>query len=166
MKNLCFFIILVVVIVAAAIGLYLFEKKTNAEGADERQIFEMLKSYTLGFFLLICFNLISFLAIYYLKPSFHFEILFPISIVLALTGSFEREILKENFTVGKFLSAKSSVLILTLLIIAIDFRYITAYQKTHGIENIIMASAFTLCFIICVVSAIIKKFTSRANNEE
>lgn len=166
MKNISFFIILVAVLIAAAIGLYLFEKKTKAEGADERQILEMFKSYTMGFFLLICFNLISFLGIYYLNPSFHSEILFPISIVLALTCSFEREILKENFVTGKFMSSKSTIIICTLAIIACDFRFLAAYQKTHGIENLIMASTFTICFIVCVITAIIKKVTSKANIEE
>lgn len=166
MKNVVFFVIWVAVIVAAGIGLYLFEKKTNVEGADERQILEMYKSFTLGFFLLICFNLISFLAIGYLKPSFHLEILFPISIALALTGTFEREIIKENLFAGKLLSTKSAVLILSLLIILIDFRYVTAYQKTHGIENIIIASTFTICFFICMITAIIKKITTKTNNEE
>lgn len=166
MKNVVFFVIWVAVIVAAGIGLYLFEKKTNVEGADERQILEMYKSFTLGFFLLICFNLISFLAIGYLKPSFHLEILFPISIALALTGTFEREIIKENLFAGKLLSTKSAVLILSLLIIVIDFRYVTAYQKTHGIENIIIASTFTICFFICMITAIIKKITTKTNNEE
>lgn len=166
MKNVLFFVIWVAVIVAAGIGLYLFEKKTNVEGADERQILEMYKSFTLGFFLLICFNLISFLAIDYLKPSFHLEILFPISIALALTGTFEREIIKENLFAGKLLSTKSAVLILSLLIILIDFRYVTAYQKTHGIENIIIASTFTICFFICMITAIIKKITTKTNNEE
>lgn len=166
MKNVVFFVIWVAVIVAAGIGLYLFEKKTNVEGADERQILEMYKSFTLGFFLLICFNLISFLAIGYLKPSFHLEILFLISIALALTGTFEREIIKENLFAGKLLSTKSAVLILSLLIIVIDFRYVTAYQKTHGIENIIIASTFTICFFICMITAIIKKITTKTNNEE
>lgn len=166
MKNVLFFVIWVAVIVAVGIGLYLFEKKTNVEGADERQILEMYKSFTLGFFLLICFNLISFLAIVYLKPSFHLEILFPISIALALTGTFEREIIKENLFAGKLLSTKSAVLILSLLIIVIDFRYVTAYQKTHGIENIIIASTFTICFFICMITAIIKKITTKTNNEE
>lgn len=166
MKNISFFIILVAGLIAVAIGLYVFEKKTKAEGADERQILEMLKSYTMGFFLLICFNLISFLGIYYFNPSFHSEILFPISIVLAVTCSFEREIIKENFVAGKFMSSKFSIIIFTLAIIACDFRFLTAYQKTHGIENLIMASIFTICYIVCVITAIIKKLTSKAIIEE
>lgn len=166
MKNISVLIFLVAIILVAACGLFVFEKKTKMEGADERQIFEMLKSYTLGFFLLICFNMISFLGIYYLKPSFHPEILFPVSIALAVTCSFEREIIKNNFITGKFMSSKSTILIFTLAIIACDFRFLTAYQKTHGIENLIMASTFTTCFIVCVITAIIKKLISKANIED
>ncbi len=166
MSDIRFFIVLVAVLAAAAVGLFVFEKKTKTEGADERQILEMLRSYTMGFFLLICFNLISFLGIYYLKPSFHTEILFPVAIALAVTCAFEREIIKGNFTAGKFMSAKNAVIIFTVAVAAIDFRFITAYRKTHGIENLIMASTFTLCYFICIITAVIRKFTAKPDSEE
>lgn len=156
MNNITSFIISTAVLIAAAVALLIFEKKTKWEGGDERQLLEAMKSSTIGFYVLILLSLISYLAIRTFELPFKSEILIVASVAVSLTVVFARQIWLENLW-SNIVNPKIEWLCVFVVICFLDYRFIKAYINDKAIENLMIAICFSACFLVCVITFIIRK---------
>lgn len=165
MNNIRYFLSSLLIIIILITGTIIFETKTNYEGADERQKFETLKSCTLGFIILLILNAFSFITIISFELPFHPEILITLSMIIAVTAAFFREIWKNNMY-SKTISSKWSIVIFSLIIFAGVFRCYSAYMKSKAIENLIFAIALASSYGVCMISALVRMILNKKSLSE
>lgn len=163
MNSIITFIISVAVIIVIAILTLLFENKTKWEGHDERQILISLKSSTIGFYSLLVFCLIDFMAIRTFELPFKPEILIIFSIFVSFTIFIVREIWFCNMQ-SNVISPRIIFLFVTVFLAITAAKLFKAYFAGSGaLENLLIASSMTLCYLICSITIAIRYFINRKN---
>lgn len=165
MNSTIYFFIAVAIIICVAIFTLIFEKKTRWEGNDERQILISLKSSTIGFITLIFLNLFSFLVTRTFELPFKSELLILFSVLISFTIFIAREIWFDNIH-SNVLNGKRIFVLITLLLAIMVTRFFKAYfTGSHAIENLLIASSVSLCYVICIVTIVIRKIKDSESGE-
>ena len=164
MSKIFYFVLSVAAIVCAVIITCIFELKTRLEGGDERQIQEMLKSSSIGFYVLIVLSLVSFLIMRDFDLPFKKELLILFSVEFSFTVFLSREIWLDNLW-SKY-DKRLGYAILFALLLFVDIKFFRGYINNHHIENLLIPLVWSFCYLVCIVTFLIRVIFKRSAAKE